>query len=118
MEQAVFYSMVPTIREEFCPPKPKALDMAAFGFASRPSSVTGTRGQSASGAVQPRLGGSSPVSRALMQTISYVTPPAPIMCPVAPLVELTGGASSPKTARMAAASAASPLRVAVPWALI
>ena len=51
------------------------------------------------------------------QAMTSVRPPAPIMWPVAPLVELTVTGRSPKTARMAQASAMSPFTVAVPWAL-
>ena len=44
--------------------------------------------------------------------------PAPaIMCPVTPLVEVTGGAASPNTLRIASASVASLSGVDVPCAL-
>ena len=46
-----------------------------------------------------------------------MAPAAPRVCPVAPLVELVGGAFAPKSARSASASALSLAGVAVPWAL-
>ena len=78
--------------------------------------VLGTKSIPAhSGSTSCRLmvGGMTPVSIAITQAMVSVMPPAPIMWPVAPLVELTKGRVSPKTVLMALVSTLSPLLVAV-----
>ena len=60
------------------------------------------------------VGGITPVSIAFTQVITSVMPPAPIIWPVAPLVELTYGSLSPNTLLIDAVSTVSPLFVAVP----
>ena len=104
---------------EFWPPKPKALDIAYLTGVFLASPVTmSAPSHTGSGSVLFRVAGNMPSRQAMTQAMVSVIPPAPIMCPVAALVELTAGLQPPNTSFIAEISTLSPTGVEVPCALM
>ena len=101
------------IRLEFCPPNPKAFVMAVSTVILRHSPRTKSRSESQSSRFN--VGGTIPSRIAWIQAIASVMPPAPIMWPVAPFVELMAEPSNNWPS--AFNSASSPSFVTVQWAL-
>ena len=108
------------ISTAFVPPNANEFDIAwrSAGAAARRAGDQVERERGIERSRVLAVGGRRPRSeRARNAASSSTAPPAPSRWPWIALVELTGTPSRPNTAASDSASAASPARVAVPWAL-
>ena len=95
------------------PPNPKEFDSTRSTVAAV-GSRTGSMSRVASRVSSPVFAGSRPSRSASTETTASMPPAAARACPVRPLVDESGGMRSPKTRRMARASATSLSGVPVP----
>src|SRR5262249_37576166 len=100
-----------------CPPNPNEFDRAGAAGTGRGVPATTSSGMSSPMLSGWGAGGTASSRIASRQATASAAPAAPIMCPVTPFVDVTGGADSPNTLRIASASAASLSGVDVPCAL-